>query len=82
MHSLGNNQKQEYQVFTGSGRKSARKTFHSLRHTVHSAIIASGGTEAQAEMILGHSPGQGKAYSHADVQSLGKVLVSALKGVC
>ncbi|MGE9268308.1 MAG: tyrosine-type recombinase/integrase [Verrucomicrobiales bacterium] len=71
---------QEYQQFK-SGRKIARKTFHSLRHTLRSAIVSSGGTDAQADLVLGHSAGQGKAYTHADLTALGEIIGRALKGL-
>ena len=63
-----------------AGRKSARKTFHSLRHTLRSAIVASGGSDAQADLVLGHSPGQGKAYTHGEETATAEVLKAALKG--
>ena len=71
---------QKYHKFA-SGRTIARKTFHSLRHTLRSSIVSSGGSDAQADLILGHSEGQGKTYTHADMKSMRKVLKSALKGV-
>lgn len=61
-----------------SGRKVARKSFHSLRHTLRSAIVAAGGSDAQADLILGHSAGQGKAYTHAELAASAAVLQAAL----
>lgn len=69
---------QEFQQFK-SGRSIARKSFHSIRHTLRSAIIAAGGTDAQADLVTGHSPGQGKAYTHADMETLKGLLSKALK---
>lgn len=70
--------KQSYREFK-SGRKMARKTFHSLRHTLRSAIVNSGGSDAQADIILGHSAGQGKRYTHSELESMRETLSSALK---
>ena len=68
---------QKYHVFD-SGRRVARKTFHSLRHTLRSAMIAKGGSDAQADLLLGHSPGQGQVYTHVDMNSMKQLLKSAL----
>ena len=65
--------KQEYQEFE-NGRRVARKTFHSLRHTLRTLIVSSGGSDAQADLILGHSAGQGKTYTHSEVEALKGVL--------
>lgn len=62
----------------GMGRSLARKTFHSFRHTLRTAIVASNGSDAQADAILGHSSGQGKAYTHSEVSALEGVLSRAL----
>lgn len=67
---------QEFKTFK-SGRKVARKTFHSLRHTLRTAIIASGGSDAQADVILGHSEGEGKRYTHAEVGAMRGTLEQA-----
>lgn len=56
----------------------ARKTFHSLRHTLRSAIVQSGGSDAQADLILGHSAGQGKTYTHSEMSATAAVLTRAL----
>lgn len=69
---------QIYHPFKKSGRNIARKTFHSLRHTLRSAIVAGGGSDAQADSILGHSPGEGKRYTHSELKSLEGVLRQAL----
>ena len=69
------------QLFTTfkSGRKVARKTFHSLRHTLRTQIVSSGGSDAQADLILGHSAGQGKTYTHSELDAtratLGRVFI-------
>lgn len=61
-----------------NGRRMARKTFHSLRHTLRTAIVASGGSDAQADVILGHSPGQGRTYTHSELAATAAVLTRAL----
>lgn len=60
------------------GRQLARKTFHSLRHTLRTAIVLSGGSDAQADLVLGHSAGQGKAYTHSELNSMAATLQRAL----
>ena len=69
--------KQEYKTFV-SGRKIARKTFHSIRHTLRSEIINSGGTSSQADMILGHSEGMGRRYTHMDIEAMREALNKAI----
>lgn len=69
---------QRFQTFK-SGRKIARKTFHSLRHTLRTAIVSSGGSDAQADVILGHSEGEGKRYTHSEVDAMRGTLEKALK---
>ena len=59
---------QQFTTFK-SGRKVARKTFHSLRHTLRTLIVSSGGSDAQADLILGHSSGQGKTYTHSEIDA-------------
>lgn len=61
------------------GRKIARKTFHSLRHTLRTAIVSSGGSDAQADLILGHSAGQGRTYTHTELASSRAVLLAAFQ---
>lgn len=68
---------QEFTIFK-NGRKGARKTFHSLRHTLRTAIVASGGSDAQADTVLGHSPGEGKRYTHPEVDAMRSTLARAL----
>lgn len=63
-----------------SGRKMARKTFHSLRHTLRTAIVSSGGSDAQADIILGHSDGEGKRYTHSEVDAMEATLTKAFTG--
>lgn len=70
--------KQKYKVFK-SGRKVARKTFHSLRHTLRTLIVASGGSDAQADIILGHSGTQGKTYTHSETEAMRNVLGKVFK---
>ena len=53
-----------------SGRVVARKTFHSLRHTLRTLIVSSGGSDAQADLILGHSGDQGKSYTHSETDAM------------
>ena len=69
------------QSFTqfASGRRIARKTFHSLRHTLRTAIVSSGGSDAQADLILGHSEGEGKRYTHSEVDAMRGTLERAFK---
>lgn len=69
---------QKFTVFK-NGRKVARKTFHSLRHTLRTAIVSSGGSDAQADVVLGHSKGQGKTYTHNEVEAMRRTLSAALK---
>ncbi|PQJ27457.1 site-specific integrase [Rubritalea profundi] len=70
--------KQSYHKFEKSERVIAQKTFHSLRHTLRTLIVSGGGSDAQADLILGHSPGEGKRYTHSEMDSLKKVLDDAL----
>lgn len=67
---------QDYKVFAKSGRRVARKTFHSLRHTLRSELINKGATSEIADMITGHSGDQGKTYTHMDIASMRKHLES------
>lgn len=60
--------KQSWTTFK-SGRKVARKSFHSLRHTLRTLIVSSGGSDAQADLILGHSGQQGKTYTHSELEA-------------
>lgn len=69
---------QSHHEFEGSGRVVAQKTFHSLRHTLRTLIVSGGGSDAQADLILGHSPDEGKRYTHSEMDSLKKVLDDAL----
>jgi integrase len=71
--------KQSYKTFDQSGRRVARKTFHSLRHTLRTAIVSSGGSDAQADLILGHSSGQGKTYTHSETGAMESVLLRVFK---
>jgi integrase len=68
---------QEFREFK-SGRKIARKTFHSLRHTLRTAIASSGGSDAQADIILGHSVGMGRRYVHSEIESMRATLKKAI----
>ena len=68
---------QKFQTFK-SGKRMARKTFHSLRHTLRTAIVSSGGSDAQADTILGHSEGEGKRYTHSEVDAMRGTLAKAL----
>lgn len=68
---------QKWKTFR-SGRRVARKSFHSLRHTLRTLIVSSGGSDAQADLILGHSGQQGKTYTHSELESLQSVLVKAI----
>ena len=70
--------KQEFKDFK-SGARVARKTFHSLRHTLRTAIVSSGGSDAQADVILGHSEGEGKRYTHSEVEAMRRTLTAALR---
>lgn len=70
--------KQTYKTMK-NGRKMAQKTFHSLRHTLRSAIVASGGSDAQADLILGHSAGQGKTYTHSEMGAMSSMLTRAIQ---
>lgn len=69
--------KQYYQTFK-SGKVMARKTFHSFRHTLRTFIVSSGGSDAQADLILGHSGNQGKTYTHSEMKAMQEFLGKAL----
>ena len=68
---------QEFKTFK-SGCRIARKTFHSLRHTLRTSIVSSGGSDAQADIILGHSEGEGKRYTHSELGAMRATLKKAL----
>ena len=68
---------QKYQEFK-SGRRVARKTFHSLRHSLRTFIVSSGGSDAQADLILGHSGNEGKTYTHAEMEAMREFLTKAM----
>lgn len=69
---------QSWHTFEKSNRTVAQKTFHSLRHTLRTLIVSGGGSDAQADLILGHSPGEGKRYTHAELGALKNALDNAL----
>ncbi len=65
---------QTVKVLSNTGRGVAQKTFHSLRHTLRTSIVSSGGSDAQADLILGHSESQGKAYTHSEIDAMRAML--------
>lgn len=58
-----------------NGRKFARRTFHSLRHTFSSMLANAGVSEEMRMRITGHSSrDMHQRYTHVDVQSLQRAI--------